>query len=495
MNNLRIGWSERDITPKDKRIGLDGQFFDRYSEYVESPLSVTALAIETGGEQTVMVSCDLVGIKPTLIADVRAKVKVAIPELDTSKIIMNATHTHTSYVYRKDVPGVGGGLRALEKYVPAEMRPGIPVPENTATPNECHEFIACMAAEAVIEAWNKRAPSYYANEFGRAVIGHNRRVVYDDFTAKMYGDTKTANFYMPEAGEDSGVEMLYFFDENKNLTGVAVNIACPSQVVEHRRYISSDYWGKAKVLLREKFGKDLFVLGLCSAAGDISPRDMVRWVNPINPIDDPNIKRTHNTKRVSDTSMFEPEGTWELGRRVARVVEDRLEAAREAMRDTDILKHKKVDMDFPIRTVSITEYEQAKRDLNEHLELCRGKEKLSFEDSAKLHLCCGTMDRFELQQKASIVTKEIHFIRFGDVAIATNPFELFLNYGLRIKARCEAPQTFLIQLCCDGAGYLPTPEAERGSHYSAYVSSGITGHEGGNLLVSKTLSELNKFFS
>jgi len=37
-------------------------------------------------------------------------------------------------------------------------------------------------------------------------------------------------------------------------------------------------------------------------------------------------------------------------------------------------------------------------------------------------------------------------------------------------------------------------KAEDGGHYGAFVSSGIVGHEGGNLLVSYTLDEINNQF-
>ena len=37
---------------------------------------------------------------------------------------------------------------------------------------------------------------------------------------------------------------------------------------------------------------------------------------------------------------------------------------------------------------------------------------------------------------------EVHIIRIGDVVIATNPFELYLDYGMRIKGRSPAVQTF-----------------------------------------------------
>ena len=78
--------------------------------------------------------------------------------------------------------------------------------------------------------------------------------------------------------------------------------------------------------------------------------------------------------------------------------------------------------------------------------------------------------------------------------MATNPFEIFLDYGNRIKARSFAQQTFIIQLCNGYGGYLPTEKAEKGGHYSAYISSGNVGHEGGDILVRNTLNQINSLF-
>ena len=89
---------------------------------------------------------------------------------------------------------------------------------------------------------------------------------------------------------------------------------------------------------------------------------------------------------------------------------------------------------------------------------------------------------------------EVHIIRLGTVAIATNPFELFLDYGNQIKARSLAEQTFLIQLACGARGYLPTEKAEKGGHYSAFISSGSVGHVGGEQLVRETLKNINRIF-
>jgi len=414
-----------------------------------------------------------------------------IEGLDTNKVMISVTHTHTSHACWAEHPK--GATSIVDKYLPEDKRPVVERPEGVMDEVEAGIFVSTRAAEAIAEAWKNRTDAYYANEFGRAVVGHCRRVVYDDATAKMYGDTHLANFYDMEAGSDSGVELLYFFNAEKQLTGVAVNIACPSQVVEHRSFVSSDYWGKVKILLREKFGENIYVLGLCGAAGDQAPRDMIRFVNPENPIDDPQIHRDVKVARKADPNMFEIEGTWELGKRIANVICDKYEAAVEEMHDAEVLKHAYTSIDFPLRKVTLTERDHAQEILDDYL---RNSDKKNFDasDRAKLYLYCGIISRYELQQKSSVAPGEVHVLRLDNIAFGTNPFELFQNFGNRIKALSDAEQTFIIQLCCGRGGYLPTKEAERGGHYSAYVTSGTTDHTGGEMLVNKTLTLIRALF-
>ena len=93
------------------------------------------------------------------------------------------------------------------------------------------------------------------------------------------------------------------------------------------------------------------------------------------------------------------------------------------------------------------------------------------------------VDRYLAQQKGQWKTfpAEIHVLRLGDVAIATNPFELFLDYGVQIQARSPAEQTFLIELAnpFGYAGYVPTERAVKAGGYSAEVLVNMVGPEGG----------------
>ncbi len=82
-------------------------------------------------------------------------------------------------------------------------------------------------------------------------------------------------------------------------------------------------------------------------------------------------------------------------------------------------------------------------------------------------------------------------MRLGDIAIATNPFELFTEYGLRMKSRSKSIQTFVIQHTGADGMYLPTEEAVRGGGYSAIINSNYVGSKGGDLLTNETVKEIN----
>ena len=86
-------------------------------------------------------------------------------------------------------------------------------------------------------------------------------------------------------------------------------------------------------------------------------------------------------------------------------------------------------------------------------------------------------------------------LRIGDAVVCTNPFELFSDYGLRIKARSEAVQTLVVQLVGAGNSYLPTEKAVAGGGYSAVVESDLVSPAGGRMLVERTLDLVHSIWS
>ena len=495
---LLIGWAEESLVP-EKKVSLAGQFFERISQYVESEISVTGMAVEAGDQKMIMLSVDVVSLNAGVIRLAREKFSKLCPEVDPRSLIPAATHTHTSLKmaspYEEACKYDWSTVAILKEFLPKDkMYKALVTPdENVITPVEAGKFVAEKIALAAKNAWENRKPAYYANEFGRAAVGMCRRVSYDDGSAQMWGDTNTANFVAMEGGNDSGIELLYTFDENKNLTGVVANIACPAQILEQRSFISADYWGRTKNLLREKFGAHIHLLGLCGAGGDQCPRDLVRWVNPETPIDDPNVHRPNYIPRKADPSMYDISGYNKVGKRIANEIISVFEEITE-LSNEPIFAHKVIDLDLPLRKATMEQYNTAVREIEHYVNKNKDKAAFDFSDNARMYVHAGTIRRYREQQFKEVYPIEFHVIRLGNIAMATNPFELFLDYGNRIKARSYAEQTFIVQLCCGSGAYLPTEKAEKAGHYSAYISSGNVGHEGGDLLVRKTLTEINEMF-
>ena len=501
MSKLYIGWSEVNITP-DKKISLWGQFAERISEYVEKPLTATAMAVECGGDQMIMISTDLVAIGMNLEEDVRKALAGNDVGLDPQKVIVSAIHTHTGPGYTnqdyiaKNL-NMGHSFRTLlESELPADRKyiESAPISANPeiATDEEVYALLLDRLTQASLDAWNNRAPGSYTNAFGRAVVGMCRRATYSDGSAQMWGDTNTAMFVDLEGGNDSGIELLYVYNETGKLTGVVANLACPAQCVQHRHFVSPDFWGEVKMLLRKHFGEDIYLLPQCSAAGDQCPVDLIRWVEPESDLDDPNCKRNNPPKRKADPSMFDLVGMRKTGKRIANEIIDLYEEGLdEAVSDVPF-EHHVHSMQLPLRRVTMSEVAAARRAIREYLNDHPGD--VDFNVAAHLQVHLGILRRAELQEVLEVLPTEVHVIRMGTVAFATNPFELFLDYGNQIKARSLAEQTFLIQLCCGVEGYLPTEKAENGGHYSAFVSSGNVGHIGGEMLVRQTLQDIYSLF-
>ena len=93
MSNIKIGWARTDLTPTETVL-ISGQFHARVSEGVNDPITATALALDSGEDHIVMVSCDIVVISSEMRNDVRERVD-GLEGLDPAKVVLNATHTHT----------------------------------------------------------------------------------------------------------------------------------------------------------------------------------------------------------------------------------------------------------------------------------------------------------------------------------------------------------------------------------------------------------------
>ena len=198
----------------------------------------------------------------------REKVAAKNPAIPVGNILLNATHTHSSSATFKTAETTPDGQR---------IYPG----------EQYREFCTDQIAEAVCEAWEKRAEGGIAYGYGYAVVGHSRRTIYSEDQGianplsaapngfgVMYGNTKKDAFSHYEAGADHFLNVMFTVDAAQKLTGMIINVPCPSQTSEHFTKLSADYWHNVRQAVAAEYGPDVFVLPQCAAGGDLAPRTL-----------------------------------------------------------------------------------------------------------------------------------------------------------------------------------------------------------------------------
>jgi hypothetical protein len=382
--------------------------------------------------------------------DTRRRLAERLPEVPVEKVVLGATHTHTALVYEDEFyPHPGGEVMTSE---------------------ECFELIAERAVEVAVAAWQARSPHAIARAFGHAVVGHNRRASYTDGHAQMYGSTNRPDFDWIEGYEDHSVDMLFTWDANGSLDGMLVNVPCPSQVDEHKEQFSADYWHEVRQELRARFGAGLFVLAQCGAAGDQSPHFMLYGAQE---------EEMRKRRGVSERQ--------EIALRVADAVSRALACTAPEAGET-AFAHIVRQVELPARGVSKKERDWAAAE-------CARYSAENGSDSWWPQRLQMVVDQYEGRLTVPPFAIEVHVIRIGDLALATNPFELFVDYGLRIKARSIAAQTVVSQITAGTGWYLPTERAVEGGSYGAMPAVCKVGPEGGRELVEVTLEMISELFS
>ena len=120
MGMLKIGWSEVSITP-DKKVALAGQFAERISQYVEKPITITAMAIDSGDDHAIMCSVDLLLMNKSAVNEIRKRLADMDLGIDPFKVMFSAIHTHTAPIVSnvRTAASTSSFRSLIEPYIPA----------------------------------------------------------------------------------------------------------------------------------------------------------------------------------------------------------------------------------------------------------------------------------------------------------------------------------------------------------------------------------------
>ena len=422
---LRVGWARTDITPK-RSVLMPGFHGKRVSGGVRDPLTATVLALESIAPGGKDAE-QAIMVSCDLIA-INKSVQDSVRKIVKGRLAgFDSDKLFLNATHTHQGPLAQSNLfKGVFRLTAAERAKGV------MTGDEYGKFLAGRLAEAVVKAWKGRKGGGVSWALDQAVVGFNRRFVYFGGKARMLGPVNTAKFDCVEGVEDHGLSLLFFWGADEKLTGLVINVASPAQAEQGGNLISADFWHDVRKEIAARHSKDVFVFPQCGAAGDIYTQGRFR--------------------HRAEAAMAARKGiSWrqEIGRRIADGVDRALPVARKGIDFKPVFKHTVARVNLPVKDPPAPPF--------------------YITDPVK--------------------PAEFHVVRLGDVAVVTNPFELFVDYGIRIQARSKAVLTFVVQLSCQASGYLPSARAVRGGGYSA--EKYIVGPEGGRVLVDESVKRIN----
>ena len=509
-DRLQIGWAKRSIAMPGT-VPIPGQSNMRVSIGEYSPVYASALAISNSKDAVIFVSVDVVSVSNTVLNSVVETLKKEAPAIPAEKIIINATHTHA-----------GPAARTTVRNYPNKVE----IVSNEAV----IDYMTRQISDAVKEAWKKRADGSIAYGYGFATVGFSRRTLYLDDTSKrfghqpgyatnghciMYGKTADDKFAGYEAGMDPFINIMYTFDADGKLSGAIVNVPCPSQNFESAWMYYAGFWANVREKVAEKYG-NIGLICQSAAAGDLAPRQLhyneaeyrrysLKYPELIekyrkNPMKYPYyVPRNDVYMKGEILEMMRAE---DAANRIMTAFDEVLEWASKDKQDSPELKHE-------VKTVKLERFILPEQILEQEKKYHENFMKQSFKtDGDKWEMLkhnsvlrtrrnkvSGIIKRFNEQKSTPEYETDIHVVRVGDAAFATNCFELFMDFMHRIQGRSPFTQTFIVQLVTapQGVGsYLGTERSVENKGYGATPYSCQVSPKGGQQLVDETVNMLKE---
>jgi len=402
---LKAGGSTRVITCPIGS-GIAGQLYKRICERINDDLEANAFYLSGKGEQVLLISCDLLCLERSFVVRVAGAIE-AVTGIPRKNIIIGCTHTHEgpyTHALLFDVPRDDGYLKQLHGWL----------------------------LEAAVEAVKTARPARVGCGAGSAHIGYNRRVCWADGSHTMYGDTSRADFNGLEGPDDPSHAVVFAVDNNDTIIAVAHHNTCHATCTESGSFASADFPGVARDVIRKSLKKNVPVLYLQGASGDISPWDLMNRT----PWDGEQRKQEIGRMLAAETLRIMTK-TKVTERTVIRSVQ---EGIRVAVKIPDASAMKKAEKIIKLGVEKTGQWDYV---------LAWSRKKL-----------------YERYHKRPVETLPVHVVRIGDYAVATNPCELYCQFGLDIKRRSPAPITAVMQLTNGFSGYCPTICGIRGGGYS-----------------------------
>jgi len=318
------------------------------------------------------------------------------------------------------------------------------------------DFLITQTVQSIVEAKRKLRPARYVAGNARSPgFEFNRRLKRPDGTVVLIFAPNADPSFPPAGPVDKEIGYVFFEDENRD------PISCMYNYANHNHVAGVDTFhrdlGWIGNVLRRRLGVTDFATSLLAGASG-------------------NIMQSVKIGQRDDS----PALAWRIAEGVAdAILESHGEGSPQEIRD---LRFASEVLEIPDRSLEDSEFceDNCRGTGPEYLKYARdryGPEMIAIQDRGPTSCLV-----------------EMGAISMGDVAIATNPAELFVEYGLEIKKKSPFDVTMISTLTNGYCGYVPTEEgfAEKGYEAHRTVFTSRLAKNGGQIIADKSVEMLER---
>ena len=430
---LRAGVARRVINPPLGTRQTGFRLFGNPVQAIESDLTATALVLDDGETELVLIAIDLsiVGIDIAIrgqrpAQELRERVAEALG-LPVVNVLLNTSHTHA---------GV-----ALPDF-------GSDTPEQLALKRRYRDSLAVKLVEAACEAHAARRPARLGVGWGESTIGVYRRETREG--RDVLGE-------VPDHPIDASVGVIRVDDLEGDPIAVCFRYSChPVTMGPFSAVVSSDFPGPAREVVERMLGcTAIFLQG---AAGNISPRSGMGME-----IDCRETKRrvglelggeVLNVAATIRTSTRR--GSPQPFGRVPNILGARWEPVGEAGAVELRAAERTVVLDF-VELPSSAKAQSILERWRERLRDAQGRDAADWElRVAEKYEDWALLLVEAVDHPHPTAELFVQGFRIGEgLAIAGMNAEVFFETGLEVRERSPVANTFLLGVCNGTIGYLP----------------------------------------
>lgn len=456
MDSISAGFAEVEFTP-EPGLELRGQHFRRVAERVRDPLMANAVALRCGEETVVFVSVDICFLPTEFVTALQDEFhkRTGIPN---ERLLLHSTHSHVAPI-------------TMGYYW------GTPDP---AFMERLRQAILGVAEQAL----NRLEPvTLFSGSTQLEHLGWNRRGMYEDGSSAMHADPRRPGFIGSEGPRDPNFGVLFARNTGGRITGLIASFQTHPNCVDSERYYSADLPGEFRRLLKEELSAPGRGPGPCARSGcactnahkglDHGDPAVVYLTGPCG----------NATPRILEPYLAEQPWMGEEGllrsgaymaEEAAKVIADAEPVAGPGLR----FEHREVPI--PIRPFP------------QPGERCY---PASWSEESMEHYRRQEADWPRRMREESPVGVRLNVVRLGDTVICTNPAELFVEFGLKMREASPARVTILAELTDGHVGYVPTPLAfSRGGYETWPSQTSRLVPEAGDMIADTTAEMLRKAF-